>query len=133
MTYELSAVMATVLILAVLLMLQGALVPLSHGFKWGLGPRDEPRVPSIAQGRAARTVANHIEAMMLFVPLVVVAHLAGVSNEATVLGALLFVISRAAYSIVYLAGIPVLRSVAWTGGIVGIGIIALEVIRAVPV
>ena len=130
MTIELQALLAVTAILFVLLVIQGALVPVTHGFGWGLGPRDEPRSPSVMQGRASRIVANHLEGMALFVPLVVVAAAAGVSTPLTQTGALVFAAARAAFAVIYFFGVPVLRSAAWGVSVLGLAMIAFDLVRA---
>jgi uncharacterized MAPEG superfamily protein len=71
-------------------------------------------------GRAQRAYRNMAESLLPFAALVLVAHAAGVSNATTVMGAKLFVYARLAYAIVYIAGIPWLRTVVWTAGFAGI-------------
>ena len=60
------------------------------------------------------------ESLLPFAALVLVAHAAGVSNDMTVAGAKLFVYARMAYAVVYIAGIPWLRTLVWTAGFAGI-------------
>lgn len=129
MTIELQSLLGAAFILFALLSVQGTLAPLTHGFRWGLGPRDEARTPSVLQGRMNRIIANHMEGMAMFAPLVLVAHLAGVSTPMTQLGAELFVIARAAFAVVYAFGIPVLRSLVWGAGVAGLIMIAVEIAR----
>ncbi len=121
-SYEFSIVVWLAIILLALTAIQGALVPAIHGFKWGLGSRDETRDLTPLQGRFKRTVANHIEGMLIFVPLVVAASFADVSNETTQLAATLFFIGRLLFAPLYLFGIPVLRSAAYGLSIIGVGL-----------
>ena len=75
-----------------------------------------------AQGFHARTlrcVDNHREGLTIFAPLVLAAALAHVSNGTTVLGAQLFFYSRVAHAVLYLAGVPMIRPLAWAVGLVG--------------
>ncbi len=130
MSLELQALFGGVVILLVLLSVQGGLVPAIHGFKWGLGPRDEPRDPSVLQGRVSRIVANHLEGMALFAPLVLIAHLIGLSTPLTQWGAILFVAGRVAFSVIYFLGIPVLRSAMWGVAATGTLMVGFELIRA---
>ncbi len=132
MTQELCALLASVGLLFAVLMAQGALVPAVHGLRWGLGPRDDARPPSVAQGRFNRIVANSIEALAMFAPLVIIAHLAEVSTHVTRLGAALFVIGRFGFAIAYAAGVPVVRSLFWGVGLLGTLMIALDVVRFAP-
>lgn len=130
MTVELQALFWVAATLFVLLAIQGALVPINQGFAWGLGPRDEPRDMTALQGRMRRIVSNHIEGMAVFAALVLVGHLAGVSNGVTAGGAVLYAVSRVAFAAVYMAGLPVVRSVVWGAGVVGLGMIAWEIAAA---
>ena len=79
-------------------------------------------------GRAHRAHRNMLESLVLFVALVLVAHAAGVSNAMTVLGAQLFVAGRIAFAAIYIAGVPYLRTAAWTVAVVGLVLIFLQLI-----
>ena len=125
MSPELEVLLYTTLFTFLLLAIQGALTPIFHGFKWGLGPRDDAREPTKLQGRANRIVANQIEAMALFVPLIFIVHATGASSEATVAGAWVFFISRMLFALVYFLGIPVLRSLVWGASVAGLCMIAI--------
>ena len=127
MAFELQMVGVTTLILFGLLMYQGALVPIYQGFAWGLGSRDAPKDKTNLQNRAARTVANHIEGMMLFVPLVLIVELADLSSVLTVWGAGLYAVGRLAFAPLYLMGVPFLRSLVWGVAVTGIMLIGYEV------
>ncbi|MEL6781834.1 MAG: MAPEG family protein [Pseudomonadota bacterium] len=109
---------------------QGLLVPLNQGIAWGLGARDEGKDVSALQGRAARCVANQIENMAVFVPLVLIAHLAGLQTAMVEFGAALFVAARLAFFVFYWLGVPVLRSLAWLVGVIAMMLIAIPVFGA---
>ena len=79
-------------------------------------------------GRAHRAHRNMLESLVLFAALVLVAHAAGRENAMTALGAQLFLWGRAAYAVIYLVGIPYLRTAAWTVAFVGLVLIFLQVI-----
>lgn len=79
-------------------------------------------------GRAQRAHRNTLESLVLFAVLVVVAHMAGVANETTVLGAKLFFWARVAYAIVYLIGIPWVRTGVWAVSVVGLIMIFLQLV-----
>ncbi|MEM7330396.1 MAG: MAPEG family protein [Pseudomonadota bacterium] len=130
MSIELQAVMGTTLILFVLLMLQGTLVPLNQGFTWGLGSRDAVREKTAMQGRTARTIANHIEGMLLFVPMALIVEQLQLSSTLTVWGAGLFLFGRIAFTGFYLMGIAYLRSAAWAVAVLGIVLTAIPVLSA---
>jgi uncharacterized MAPEG superfamily protein len=61
-----------------------------------------------------------IENLVLFAALVLALAAAGRSNDATVLGTQLFFWGRVAYAAVYLAGIPWVRTGAWTVSVIGL-------------
>jgi uncharacterized MAPEG superfamily protein len=74
-------------------------------------------------GRAARAHHNMLENLVLFAALVLVAIVAGRTNSTTLLGAQLFFWARLAYAVVYLAGIPWLRTALWGVSVVGLALI----------
>ncbi len=130
MSIELQMVVGAVGILFLLLMYQGALVPLNQGFGWGLGSRDGKPDYTDMQGRASRTIANHIEGMLLYVPLVLVIELTSLSSSLTVWGAGLYLGGRLAYAPLYLLGVPYLRSLAWGISLLGIMLVGFVVLLA---
>ena len=86
--------------------------------KIATGNRDEMPPPTPASARADRAAANMLENLILFVALVVAV---GGSNPARAeLGAAIFLIARIIYWPIYLLGIPVVRTIIWTVGAVGL-------------
>jgi len=79
-------------------------------------------------GRAARAHRNMIENLVLFAALVLVAVAAGKTNDMTLLGAQIFFWARLAYALVYIAGIPWLRTGVWAVSVVGLAMIFLQLI-----
>src|SRR4051812_32060959 len=79
-------------------------------------------------GRAARAHYNMLESLVLFAALVLVAVVAGGTNATTLLGAQIFVWARLAYALVYLAGIPWLRTAIWFVSVIGLALIFLQVV-----
>jgi uncharacterized MAPEG superfamily protein len=65
--------------------------------------------------------------MMLFVPLALVAHMAGVSSDMLAKGAMLYVVARAIYPLTYWTGIPYARTLVWTAGVIGTIMVFLPV------
>ena len=74
-------------------------------------------------GRAQRAHLNMLESLVVFAIAVLVAEAAGRTNETTALGATLFFWARLAYAIVYVVGIPWLRTLVWAVGLAGIVLI----------
>ena len=79
-------------------------------------------------GRAQRAHRNMLESAVLFAALVIVVHLAGLNNDTTVLGAQLFFWARLAYAVVYLIGIPRVRTGIWAVSMAGLIIIFLQMV-----
>ena len=92
--------------------------PLGASLRAALGPRDATPRASVLADRAARALANLHEAMVVFVPLALVAH-AQHADDAK-LGAAIFVLARVAYVPAYLSGVPGVRSTAWVVSWVGL-------------
>ena len=92
------------------------------------GNRD--RMPSLGgfAGRAQRAYQNMLETLPLFIALVLVAQAGGKANATTLLGCELYFWGRVAHWLIYLAGIPWLRTLAWVVSIVGLVLITLQVI-----
>ena len=87
-------------------------------------------VPAITgwAGRAARAHRNMLENLALFIPLVVVSVVAGRTSDMTLLGAQIFVWARLAYAVVYVAGIPWLRTGVWFVSVIGMILIFAQLV-----
>jgi uncharacterized MAPEG superfamily protein len=79
-------------------------------------------------GRAARAHRNMLENLVLFAILVFAARLVNVSNAMTLLGAQLFFWGRLAHAIIYIAGIPWLRTAAWLVSMIGLLLIFWQLV-----
>lgn len=93
--------------------------------RWALGNRDVAHPPPEGwRSRLDRTSKNMDENLPLFAALVLVAHVAGASNATSALGAQVFVAARVAHALVYVVGIPYLRTLVWVVSIVGMFMVA---------
>ena len=92
------------------------------------GNRD--RLPEITgfAGRARRAHLNMLESLPLFIALVLVAQIAGRTNPTTLLGCQLFFWGRLGHWLIYLAGIPWLRTLAWAASVIGLIMIFVQVV-----
>jgi uncharacterized MAPEG superfamily protein len=79
-------------------------------------------------GRADRAHHNMLENLVLFAALVLIAVVAGKANSSTLLGAQVFFWARLVYALVYLAGIPWLRTLTWFASMVGLAIIFCQLV-----
>jgi uncharacterized MAPEG superfamily protein len=77
-------------------------------------------------GRAQRAHRNMLESLVLFAALVLVAVVSEKTNATTLLGAQLFFWARLAYAVVYLAGVPWLRTLIWLASMIGLVLIFLQ-------
>ena len=77
-------------------------------------------------GRAQRAHLNMLENLVLFAPLVLIADSTGRNVE---LGAQIFFLARLVYAIVYIIGIPWLRTTIWGISVVGIVMIFVQLAR----
>jgi uncharacterized MAPEG superfamily protein len=93
------------------------------------GNREDVPVLTGWAGRAQRAHRNMIENLVLFAALVIVAHLAGKTGGMVLLGAKIFFWARLAYALIYVAGIPWLRTASWAVSVVGMILIFLEIMK----
>ena len=95
-----------------------------YGRKWNVGARDESLPPpSAVTGRTMRAQANFAETF----PIAIVALLGVVIAERTsywtALGGWIWLGARVVYLPLYAAGVPGVRTVVWTIGTIGLGIV----------
>jgi uncharacterized MAPEG superfamily protein len=113
---------AVQMVVAVLFAIQQVGLPKLVGNRDGLPPFTE------MAGRAQRAHRNMLESLVLFAALVLAAQVTGKANAATALGAQLFFWGRLAYAIVYLAGVPWVRTGVWAVSVVGLVMIFLQLV-----
>ncbi len=118
MTTASQALVATA-ILAVALIAPYSIAMLRHwGIRAVLGNRDKPAPLPKWAIRPIRAHRNMLENLAPFATIVLAAQLAGVSSEHTVWGVTVFFWARVAHAITYIAGIPYLRTAAFTVSLV---------------
>jgi uncharacterized MAPEG superfamily protein len=93
-----------------------------------IGNRDQPIDLTGLAGRAVRAHRNMLESLPLFIALVLIAQVAGKANTATLVGAHLFFWGRLGHWLIYLAGIPWARTVAWAVSVVGLVVIFVALV-----
>ena len=79
-------------------------------------------------GRMQRAHRNMIENLVLFAALVLIVVVAGKGNSITLMGAQVFFWSRLVYVFVYGVGIAWLRTGVWAVSVVGMGMIASQLL-----
>jgi uncharacterized MAPEG superfamily protein len=78
-------------------------------------------------GRAKRAHWNMLESLPLFIALVLIAQIAGKANGATHAGCVLFFWGRLAHFVIYVIGVPWLRTIAWVVSVIGLIMIFTQV------
>ncbi|MBS0548664.1 MAG: MAPEG family protein [Proteobacteria bacterium] len=126
MTPDLKYLLFSTVLTFVQVLVSAALCNQAVGLSTLAGNREGIGEYTGAAGRAKRAHLNMIENMVLFIALVLIAAVAGKANATTAMGAMIFFWARLAYAIIYVAGIPWLRTVAWAVSVVGMVMIALQ-------
>ena len=80
-------------------------------------------------GRAARAHRNMLENLVLFASLVLVAMVAGKTNDMTLLGAQIFFWARLAYAVIFVAGLIWVRTAAWAVSMAGLIVIFAQIVK----
>jgi len=93
-----------------------------------LGNRDTIRPLTVTGNRAARALANMHEALPVFLALALLNMIVGTAAATAVTGATIFLIARALYVAVYIVGIPVLRTLIWVVGWVGLALMIMPLL-----
>lgn len=130
MTVELQMLVYASLLSVVLAFPPLVALMLEKGFHYAGGNRDGDNEIAGWGGRAQRAQANVLANLPAFAALVLAAAVAGVSNESTVWGAQLFFWARVAHAVIYIAGIPYLRAVAFVASLSGLFDIARALLAA---
>ena len=78
-----------------------------------LGNRDHMRPYTLTGQRAARALANMQEAMPLFLGLALMNLIVAPDATMAKTGALVFLVARTLYVAIYIAGVPVVRTLLW--------------------
>jgi uncharacterized MAPEG superfamily protein len=99
------------------------------GLEWGLGNRHEPLLNQVAWGeRANRAHLNLIENLPSYAIVVLVAHVIGATNQITMIGGIIFLVGRLLHAVIYIAGIPKLRTAVFVASQVGILIYLWQIV-----
>ena len=121
---ELTYLLFSVLLTFVQVLIAAAAANQVVGLNTLAGNRDDLPVLTGFAGRAKRAHLNMLENMVLFSALVLIAVVAQKTNAMTALGALIFFWARLLYAVIYLIGIPWLRTLAWAVSVIGMVMVA---------
>ncbi len=126
MTPELTLLVWSAVLAFVLMLVAVAGAQLQVGLPMLMGNRED--MPPIVRwaGRARRAQLNMLEYLVLFAILVLVAQITGKTNAMTLLGCQIFFWARLVHAIVYIAGVPWLRTAVWAVSVIGLIVILLQ-------
>jgi uncharacterized MAPEG superfamily protein len=106
--------------------------PAADGAKGGLvenlGNRDHVRPLTVVGERATRALDNMHEALPVFLALALMNMIVGTAAGTAITGATVFLIARAVYVGLYMAGVPVVRTLVWAVSWVGLVMMLLPLL-----
>jgi uncharacterized MAPEG superfamily protein len=126
MTPELAYLAYAIAVFFIIVLIQGYAGIANNGPMAMANARDDLKPPTKFQARMKRLTDNYRENLWFFAPLVLIAAIADISNQWTVLGAQIFLFSRIAHAIWYALGLPFIRPLLWLAGVIGCGMIFLS-------
>ena len=128
MYVELTMLFYSIILLFVLILIPASEAILKNGLTAQAGPRDNLPEPTVFNKRARRLVANMIENMVMFAPLVLIVAATGKGTADTALGAQIFFYARVGHAVTYLAGWPWIRPALWGVSVVGMIMVAMALL-----
>ena len=102
------------------------------GLMAAMGNREEAVDCNGFPARTERAARNMLENMVLFSALALVASVGGVADPHVELGARIFFWARLVYIPIYMIGIPVARTAIWAISCIGMGLIVVAIVQALP-
>ena len=95
-----------------------------YGRKWNVGARDEELAePNPLSGRTMRAQANFLETFPIAIVALLGVVIAGKTSQWTALGGWIWLGARVVYLPLYAAGVPVIRTVIWSIGTIGLAMV----------
>jgi len=99
-----------------------------RGIVDAVGYPENPKPQAAWATRLQKAHGNAVENLAVFATLVLVAHAAGVSSEATVFAAQLYLWARVVHAVAYTLAWPWVRTLAFTAGFVSQAIFAGQIL-----
>ena len=126
---EILLLAASVLLVVAQIVLAAQLANGQYGLEWAASARDEtPQPPKPLVGRAQRALSNLLETYPLFVAAVLAVGVTRRFDLWSLIGVHIYLWSRIAYLGLYLAGVPLLRSLVWNVALAGIFIVLAQLV-----
>lgn len=112
-------------------------IPLNHlpafgrvadaGIEWAAGNREKPVQGAPWVGRADRAQRNHHDNLAMIAAVILIAHVTQQADAITAKAAIAILVFRVLHGAAYYAGIGIVRSLAYVGSIVGLGVIVWRI------
>ncbi len=93
---------------------------------YALGARDSAADATTGAARCGRAQKNMEESLFFFLPIALLLLMTNKADGMALTGALIYVIARAVYLPAYMLGVPALRTLVWTAGVVGLVMMLLR-------
>ncbi|MEL6938271.1 MAG: MAPEG family protein [Cyanobacteria bacterium J06598_1] len=113
-------------------------VPLNHipalgrvseaGLEWAASNRDKAVTGPAWVGRADRAQRNHHDNLAMIAAVILIAQVSGQANALTGWCAIAVLAFRVLHGVAYIAGVSVVRSLAYVGSIISLGIIVWQIL-----
>lgn len=130
---ELVVLALSVVLLIAQVMAQAVTMTREVGLDYNASARDVAKpVRGVLAGRADRALRNLLETYPAFIALALLLAITGRTGGLGALGAWLWIAARVVYVPLYLYGVPYLRSLAWGGALVGLGLMLLRFFTYTP-
>jgi uncharacterized MAPEG superfamily protein len=95
-----------------------------YGRKWNVSARDESLPePNPVTGRLMRAQANFEETFPIAIVALLGVVVAGRTSQWTAIGGWIWLTARLVYLPLYWAGVPVVRTIVWTVGLIGLAMV----------
>lgn len=120
MTTELWLLFLSLPIYGLYLGAQSLILRAQRGIPFAVSARDEAPPKSDLEGRADRALKNFQETWLIYVILMIIAHLAMPGDPLIFWGAVVWGAGRIAYLPLYLAGTYGIRSLVWNVSLIGL-------------
>ncbi len=116
MAFEIYILIIAALIQLSLIMLHGTYIALTFGILWGTGKRDKRVIVPDMGRRIERSLVNNMENMAVFLPLIIAIAIGNLLTPTIQLIAITYIALRLAFTLIYIANIPYIRTAVWLAG-----------------
>ena len=113
-------------------------IPLNHipafgrvakgGIEWAASNREKSVEGAPWVGRADRAQRNHHDNLAMIAAVILIAQITGQNDSITANAAIAILAFRILHSVAYIAGISPVRSLAYFGSIIGLGVIVWRIL-----